>query len=83
MQLHSGNVLHPRRPVVLQIEDALLLASGADGLVKVDRLADALLDGKAACAQRLELADVLAVRIAVAGKRPDLLDLVLLDPHHA
>jgi hypothetical protein len=51
--------------------------------VKIDRLADALLDGKAARAQRLKLADVGAPRLAVTGQRPDLLDLVALDPQHA
>ena len=83
MQLHACGLAHTCRPVVLQVEDALLLALRADGLVKVDRFANALLDGKTARPKRLELANVAAVRVAVAGERPELFDLVPLDPHHA
>src|SRR5438105_3863897 len=83
MKLYAGNVLHPRCPVVLEVEDSLLLAPRADGLVEVDRLADALFDGEAARAQYLELADVGSVRVACADQRPQLRDLLLLYPQHA
>src|ERR1700733_4359063 len=82
MQLHSRGLAHARRPVVLQIEDALLLSFRTDGFMKVDRFSNALFDRKAARSKRFKLANIAAVRISVAGKRPDLFDLVRLDPHH-
>src|SRR5579871_434369 len=83
MQLHPGNVFHPRRPVVLQIKNALLLTLRSNRLMEIDRLSNALLDGEAARSQRLKLTNIAAARISITGQRPDLLDLVLLHPHHA
>ena len=53
MQLHLRDRLHPRRPVVLQIADALLLALAADALVEVDGFSNALFERKTARSQRL------------------------------
>src|ERR1700728_3372773 len=83
MQLHLRRLGHARGPVILQVVNTLLFALAADALVEIDRLADALLDGKAARAQRLELPDVGAARLTVAGERPYLLNLVLLYPQHS
>ena len=82
MQLYAWNLAHTRRPVVLQIKDALLLAPGADGLVKVDGFSNALFDGKAARSKHFKLANVAAVWVPGAGQRPELFDLVRSDPHH-
>src|SRR5580658_1455243 len=83
MQLDLRNLLRARGPVVLEIANALFLALAPDTLVEVDRLADALFQREAARAEGFELADVGALRRAVAGERPYLLDLVALDIHHA
>src|SRR5277367_891586 len=83
MQLHARHLAHARRPVVLQVEDALLLALGADALVKVDGFTNALFYGKTARSQHFKLANVSAVRVPGAGKRPELFDLVRFDTHHA
>ncbi len=61
----------------------MLLARRADAHVKVDGLADALLDGKAACAEVFELSDVRRVRIVGANERPDFPNLIFAHPHHA
>src|SRR6187402_3838444 len=83
MQLHSRHFADARRPVIFQVEDSLLFAPRANRFVEVDRFADALLDGKAACSERFKFANVWTVRIAVTGQRPELFDLIALDPHHA
>ena len=83
MQFYLLCFLHARSPVILQIANAFFLALGADALVEVDGLADALFQRKTARAEGFEFTNVGAVRGGVAGQRPELFDLVLLDPHHA
>ena len=46
MEFNTRDLTHSCCPVVLQIDDALLLAFGADDFVKIDSLSDALLIGK-------------------------------------
>ena len=75
MQLDFGNRLHARGPVVLQVADAVFLAFGADTVVEVYGFSDPLLNGEAARAERLKLANVVAAGLAVAGERPYLLKI--------
>lgn len=70
MQLHSGNLARLCGPIVFQVEDALLLAFGADRLMKVNRFSNSLLDRKAPRPQCFKLADVVTVRISITGQRP-------------
>jgi len=80
MQLDPGCITHPGCPVVFQIMDAVLLSPASDALMKIDGFSNSLFDGKAAGSEGFKLADVAAAGLAVAGERPYLLDLVLLDP---
>src|ERR1700727_2737815 len=83
MQLDLLRLARLAGPIILEIANALFLAFRPNAHVKVDRLANSLLQRKAACAPALKLANVRAMRAVVASERIDLLDLVLANPQHS